>query len=292
MNINKLLEIEIRLAYLYSSLLKLEASNSILNITYTNTIKTLLNTLDLEDKILYNCNIEELKEIKDFAENNRVESSSNVSIFVNNIPKRLSIKVEKILNILLTKEKVKKENNNLLKTCTLINLVDFEKTDIYLSFLDERIKNTNKFKNKFHLIVDKYIFISELETDNIKRISKRNFQTEESLYLDSLLYTATYGYNEEIYLKVKDIMVKNFLQILNNEIINDELDRQNNTIDLMFRTMMLLLSNEKYKKINTCLCDNEELLDKYIYIFGDDILEKLNKDRQRHKTLCYYSQPR
>ncbi len=82
-----------------------------------------------------------------------------------------------------------------------MSLVEFERTDIYLSFLDEEIKDTfiiNKkhFKNKQNII------ISELEPKNITRISKRRFQTDKSLYL-GFLYSASLGYSNNSYLIVK-----------------------------------------------------------------------------------------
>ena len=69
--------------------------------------------------------------------------------------------------------------------------------------LDEEIKDTFIINKKNTLRTNKYIIISELEPKNITRISKRRFQTDKSLYLDSLLYSASLGYSNNSYLIVK-----------------------------------------------------------------------------------------
>ena len=149
----------------------------------------------------------------------------------------------------------------------------------------EEIKDTFIINKKNTLRTNKYIIISELEPKNITRISKRRFQTDKSLYLDSLLYSASLGYSNNSYLIVKRKIAELHLEKMHKSIINDEIESKDSDIKIIFRTIMLLFSNEEYKVVIDKITNNKNILNIYLNYFGQDIIKIIGNDRQRHKTL-------
>jgi len=251
---------------------------------YTTNLKMLLNMLKEESKILDSYTIEELEVIKENITGKRIETNID-NIFIYDIINRL----EKNIIRLLESKRTEKLNNNvrkkLLEVYNLMSLVEFERTDIYLSFLDEEIKDTFIINKKNTLRTNKYIIISELEPKNITRISKRRFQTDKSLYLDSLLYSASLGYSNNSYLIVKRKIAELHLEKMHKSIINNEIETKDSDIKIIFRTIMLLFSNEEYKVVIDKITNNKNILNIYLNYFGQDIIKIIDNDRQRHKTL-------
>lgn len=284
MSIDNLLRIEITLSNIYYRLLMLEIYGEVESGEYTTNLKMLLNILKEESKILDSYTIEELEVIKESITGKRIETNID-NIFISDIINRL----EKNIIRLLESKRTEKLNNNVrkkvLEVYNLMSLVEFERTDIYLSFLDEEIKNTFIINKKNTLRTNKYIIISELEPKNITRISKRRFQTDKSLYLDSLLYSASLGYSNNSYLIVKRKIAELHLEKMHKSIINDEIESKDNDIKILFRTIMLLFSNEEYKVIIDKITNNKNILNIYLNYFGQDIIKIIDNDRQRHKTL-------
>lgn len=284
MSIDNLLRIEITLSNIYYRLLMLEIYGEVESGEYTTNLKMLLNILKEESKILDSYTIEELEVIKEIITGKRIETNID-NIFISDIINRL----EKNIIRLLESKKTEKLNNNVrkkvLEVYNLMSLVEFERTDIYLSFLDEEIKNTFIINKKNTLRTNKYIIISELEPKNITRISKRRFQTDKSLYLDSLLYSASLGYSNNSYLIVKRKIAELHLEKMHKSIINDEIESKDNDIKILFRTIMLLFSNEEYKVVIDKITNNKNILNIYLNYFGQDIIKIIDNDRQRHKTL-------
>lgn len=284
MSIDNLLRIEITLSNIYYRLLMLEIYGEVESGEYTTNLKMLLNILKEESKILDSYTIEELEVIKEIITGKRIETNID-NIFISDIINRL----EKNIIRLLESKKTEKLNNNVrkkvLEVYNLMSLVEFERTDIYLSFLDEEIKDTFIINKKNTLRTNKYIIISELEPKNITRISKRRFQTDKSLYLDSLLYSASLGYNNNSYLIVKRKIAELHLEKMHKSIINDEIESKDNDIKILFRTIMLLFSNEEYKVVIDKITNNKNILNIYLNYFGQDIIKIIDNDRQRHKTL-------
>lgn len=284
MSIDNLLRIEITLSNIYYRLLMLEIYGEVESGEYTTNLKMLLNILKEESKILDSYTIEELEVIKEIITGKRIETNID-NIFISDIINRL----EKNIIRLLESKKTEKLNNNVrkkvLEVYNLMSLVEFERTDIYLSFLDEEIKDTFIINKKNTLRTNKYIIISELEPKNITRISKRRFQTDKSLYLDSLLYSASLGYSNNSYLIVKRKIAELHLEKMHKSIINDEIESKDNDIKILFRTIMLLFSNEEYKVIIDKITNNKNILNIYLNYFGQDIIKIIGNDRQRHKTL-------
>lgn len=284
MSIDNLLRIEITLSNIYYRLLMLEIYGEVESGEYTTNLKMLLNMLKEESKILDSYTIEELEVIKESITGKRIETNID-NIFIYDIINRL----EKNIIRLLESKKTEKLNNNVrkkvLEVYNLMSLVEFERTDIYLSFLDEEIKNTFIINKKNTLRTNKYIIISELEPKNITRISKRRFQTDKSLYLDSLLYSASLGYSNNSYLIVKRKIAELHLEKMHKSIINDEIESKDNDIKILFRTIMLLFSNEEYKVVIDKITNNKNILNIYLNYFGQDIIKIIDNDRQRHKTL-------
>lgn len=284
MSIDNLLRIEITLSNIYYRLLMLEIYGEVESGEYTTNLKMLLNILKEESKILDSYTIEELEVIKEIITGKRIETNID-NIFISDIINRL----EKNIIRLLESKRTEKLNNNVrkkvLEVYNLMSLVEFERTDIYLSFLDEEIKNTFIINKKNTLRTNKYIIISELEPKNITRISKRRFQTDKSLYLDSLLYSASLGYSNNSYLIVKRKIAELHLEKMHKSIINDEIESKDNDIKILFRTIMLLFSNEEYKVIIDKITNNKNILNIYLNYFGQDIIKIIDNDRQRHKTL-------
>ena len=284
MSIDNLLRIEITLSNIYYRLLMLEIYGEVESGEYTTNLKMLLNILKEESKILDSYTIEELEVIKEIITGKRIETNID-NIFISDIINRL----EKNIIRLLESKRTEKLNNNVrkkvLEVYNLMSLVEFERTDIYLSFLDEEIKNTFIINKKNTLRTNKYIIISELEPKNITRISKRRFQTDKSLYLDSLLYSASLGYSNNSYLIVKGKIAELHLEKMHKSIINDEIESKDNDIKILFRTIMLLFSNEEYKVIIDKITNNKNILNIYLNYFGQDIIKIIDNDRQRHKTL-------
>ena len=284
MSIDNLLRIEITLSNIYYRLLMLEIYGEVESGEYTTNLKMLLNILKEESKILDSYTIEELEVIKENITGKRIETNID-NIFIYDIINRL----EKNIIRLLESKRTEKLNNNVrkkvLEVYNLMSLVEFERTDIYLSFLDEEIKNTFIINKKNTLRTNKYIIISELEPKNITRISKRRFQTDKSLYLDSLLYSASLGYSNNSYLIVKRKIAELHLEKMHKSIINDEIESKDNDIKILFRTIMLLFSNEEYKVIIDKITNNKNILNIYLNYFGQDIIKIIDNDRQRHKTL-------
>ena len=284
MSIDNLLRIEITLSNIYYRLLMLEIYGEVESGEYTTNLKMLLNILKEESKILDSYTIEELEVIKEIITGKRIETNID-NIFISDIINRL----EKNIIRLLESKRTEKLNNNVrkkvLEVYNLMSLVEFERTDIYLSFLDEEIKNTFIINKKNTLRTNKYIIISELEPKNITRISKRRFQTDKSLYLDSLLYSASLGYSNNSYLIVKRKIAELHLVKMHKSIINDEIESKDNDIKILFRTIMLLFSNEEYKVIIDKITNNKNILNIYLNYFGQDIIKIIDNDRQRHKTL-------
>lgn len=284
MSIDNLLRIEITISNIYYRLLMLEIYGEVESGEYTTNLKMLLNILKEESKILDSYTIEELEVIKEIITGKRIETNID-NIFISDIINRL----EKNIIRLLESKKTEKLNNNVrkkvLEVYNLMSLVEFERTDIYLSFLDEEIKNTFIINKKNTLRTNKYIIISELEPKNITRISKRKFQTDKSLYLDSLLYSASLGYSNNSYLIVKRKIAELHLEKMHKSIINDEIESKDNDIKIIFRTIMLLFSNEEYKVVIDKITNNKNILNIYLNYFGQDIIKIIGNDRQRHKTL-------
>lgn len=284
MSIDNLLRIEITLSNIYYRLLMLEIYGEVESGEYTTNLKMLLNILKEESKILDSYTIEELEVIKEIITGKRIETNID-NIFISDIINRL----EKNIIRLLESKRTEKLNNNVrkkvLEVYNLMSLVEFERTDIYLSFLDEEIKNTFIINKKNTLRTNKYIIISELEPKNITRISKRRFQTDKSLYLDSLLYSASLGYSNNSYLIVKRKIAELHLEKMHKSIINDEIESKDNDIKILFRTIMLLFSNEEYKVVIDKITNNKNILNIYLNYFGQDIIKIIGNDRQRHKTL-------
>lgn len=284
MSIDNLLRIEITLSNIYYRLLMLEIYGEVESGEYTTNLKMLLNILKEESKILDSYTIEELEVIKENITGKRIETNID-NIFISDIINRL----EKNIIRLLESKRTEKLNNNVrkkvLEVYNLMSLVEFERTDIYLSFLDEEIKDTFIINKKNTLRTNKYIIISELEPKNITRISKRRFQTDKSLYLDSLLYSASLGYSNNSYLIVKRKIAELHLEKMHKSIINDEIESKDSDIKIIFRTIMLLFSNEEYKVVIDKITNNKNILNIYLNYFGQDIIKIIDNDRQRHKTL-------
>ena len=284
MSIDNLLRIEITLSNIYYRLLMLEIYGEVESGEYTTNLKMLLNILKEESKILDSYTIEELEAIKENITGKRIETNID-NIFIYDIINRL----EKNIIRLLESKRTEKLNNNVrkkvLEVYNLMSLVEFERTDIYLSFLDEEIKDTFIINKKNTLRTNKYIIISELEPKNITRISKRRFQTDKSLYLDSLLYSASLGYSNNSYLIVKRKIAELHLEKMHKSIINNEIESKDSDIKIIFRTIMLLFSNEEYKVVIDKITNNKNILNIYLNYFGQDIIKIIDNDRQRHKTL-------
>jgi len=284
MSIDNLLRIEITLSNIYYRLLMLEIYGEVESGEYTTNLKMLLNILKEESKILDSYTIEELEVIKESITGKRIETNID-NIFIYDIINRL----EKNIIRLLESKRTEKLNNNVrkkvLEVYNLMSLVEFERTDIYLSFLDEEIKDTFIINKKNTLRTNKYIIISELEPKNITRISKRRFQTDKSLYLDSLLYSASLGYSNNSYLIVKRKIAELHLEKMHKSIINNEIETKDSDIKIIFRTIMLLFSNEEYKVVIDKITNNKNILNIYLNYFGQDIIKIIDNDRQRHKTL-------
>jgi hypothetical protein len=284
MSIDNLLRIEITLSNIYYRLLMLEIYGEVESGEYTTNLKMLLNILKEESKILDSYTIEELEVIKEIITGKRIETNID-NIFISDIINRL----EKNIIRLLESKRTEKLNNNVrkkvLEVYNLMSLVEFERTDIYLSFLDEEIKDTFIINKKNTLRTNKYIIISELEPKNITRISKRKFQTDKSLYLDSLLYSASLGYSNNSYLIVKRKIAELHLEKMHKSIINNEIESKDSDIKIIFRTIMLLFSNEEYKVVIDKITNNKNILNIYLNYFGQDIIKIIDNDRQRHKTL-------
>lgn len=284
MSIDNLLRIEITLSNIYYRLLMLEIYGEVESGEYTTNLKMLLNMLKEESKILDSYTIEELEVIKESITGKRIETNID-NIFIYDIINRL----EKNIIRLLESKRTEKLNNNVrkkvLEVYNLMSLVEFERTDIYLSFLDEEIKDTFIINKKNTLRTNKYIIISELEPKNITRISKRRFQTDKSLYLDSLLYSASLGYSNNSYLIVKRKIAELHLEKMHKSIINNEIESKDSDIKIIFRTIMLLFSNEEYKVVIDKITNNKNILNIYLNYLGQDIIKIIDNDRQRHKTL-------
>lgn len=141
MSIDNLLRIEITLSNIYYRLLMLEIYGEVESGEYTTNLKMLLNMLKEESKILDSYTIEELEVIKESITGKRIETNID-NIFIYDIINRL----EKNIIRLLESKRTEKLNNNVrkkvLEVYNLMSLVEFERTDIYLSFLDEEIKDT------------------------------------------------------------------------------------------------------------------------------------------------------
>lgn len=258
MSIDNLLRIEITLSNIYYRLLMLEIYGEVESGEYTTNLKMLLNMLKEESKILDSYTIEELEVIKESITGKRIETNID-NIFIYDIINRL----EKNIIRLLESKRTEKLNNNVrkkvLEVYNLMSLVEFERTDIYLSFLDEEIKDTFIINKKNTLRTNKYIIISELEPKNITRISKRRFQTDKSLYLDSLLYSASLGYSNNSYLIVKRKIAELHLEKMHKSIINNEIESKDSDIKIIFRTIMLLFSNEEYKVVIDKITNNKNI---------------------------------
>ena len=284
MSIDSLLRIEITVSNIYYRLLMLEIYGEVESGEYTTNLKMLLNMLKEESKILDSYTIEELEVIKESITGKIIETNID-NIFIYDIINRL----EKNIIRLLESKRTEKLNNNVrkkvLEVYNLMSLVEFERTDIYLSFLDEEIKDTFIINKKNTLRTNKYIIISELEPKNITRISKRRFQTDKSLYLDSLLYSASLGYSNNSYLIVKRKIAELHLEKMHKSIINNEIESKDSDIKIIFRTIMLLFSNEEYKVVIDKITNNKNILNIYLNYFGQDIIKIIDNDRQRHKTL-------
>ena len=149
MSIDNLLRIEITLSNIYYRLLMLEIYGEVESGEYTTNLKMLLNMLKEESKILDSYTIEELEVIKENITGKRIETNID-NIFIYDIINRL----EKNIIRLLESKRTEKLNNNvrkkLLEVYNLMSLVEFERTDIYLSFLDEEIKDTFIINKKKH----------------------------------------------------------------------------------------------------------------------------------------------
>lgn len=133
MSIDNLLRIEITLSNIYYRLLMLEIYGEVESGEYTTNLKMLLNILKEESKILDSYTIEELEVIKESITGKRIETNID-NIFIYDIINRL----EKNIIRLLESKRTEKLNNNVrkkvLEVYNLMSLVEFERTDIYLSF--------------------------------------------------------------------------------------------------------------------------------------------------------------
>ena len=72
---------------------------------------------------------------------------------------------------------------------------------------------------------------------------------------------------------------------MHKSIINNEIESKDSDIKIIFRTIMLLFSNEEYKVVIDKIKNNKNILNIYLNYFGQDIIKIIDNDRQRHKTL-------
>ena len=72
---------------------------------------------------------------------------------------------------------------------------------------------------------------------------------------------------------------------MHKSIINNEIESKDSDIKIIFRTIMLLFSNEEYKVVIDKITNNKNILNIYLNYFGQDIIKIIDNDCQRHKTL-------
>ena len=160
MSIDNLLRIEITLSNIYYRLLMLEIYGEVESGEYTTNLKMLLNILKEESKILDSYTIEELEVIEEIITGKRIETNID-NVFMSDIINRLERNIIRLLESKRTKKLNNNERKKVLEVYNLMSLVEFERTDIYLSFLDEEIKDTFIQNKKNTLRTNKYIIISE-----------------------------------------------------------------------------------------------------------------------------------
>ena len=186
MSIDNLLRIEITLSNIYYRLLMLEIYGEVESGEYTTNLKMLLNMLKEESKILDSYTIEELEVIKEIITGKRIETNID-NIFIYDIINRL----EKNIIRLLESKRTEKLNNNVrkkvLEVYNLMSLVEFERTDIYLSFLDEEIKDIKPF-NLFRNVLCSYELELKINKELYDKgnISKELYEKVENILLERI----------------------------------------------------------------------------------------------------------
>lgn len=135
------------------------------------------------------------------------------------------------------------------------------------------VKQINNFSELLLKLIDNNYDMSEINTYN---------QTlEYNLYL-TLLAFSNFKYNEEIYLKEKD-MIDDFLRKVNNLKIKIQLKRKDNEIDNLLIVIKNIydMNKEKIEKYNDCNLSIIELLDskdpKNITMIIDDFTKRKRK---------------
>lgn len=177
----------------------------------------------------------------------------------------------------------------------IVDAIVSEYKDMYLSFLDEYIKEVEFFEVRKELTKEKYDVIYNASCHHEKELIKRGFKTDYSLYLTSELSSITKNHNYyDIYMDVRHKYINRSITTISEEL--DNFEKQTHKKDglniseimlsyLRVRACMLMLDNISFKEIMDKLEASGACFENTGSLFDEDILTTILNDRKRHKVL-------
>lgn len=299
--INNIITLENKIAILYSNLYETELSGNKEGCMYSHYINELKDALKTEKELFNSYDVESLNSIESYFESNyqKVESRLTPNNFNRlTIPRIIdNLKCQSINKIINVVES-SRQFDALIKKNKIIDIIFSEYTDINMSFLDDYIESCDDIRIKNLLVLDKYITSYEIgNIDGIEgKIVDRYFYTEKSLYLSSLLEASIEKVDMASFLREKNergllLIEKYITELAKRNDIYVKKDKsyfeevQMIRILINIRASFLLLDEDIFKEQINYINSNMKTKEGLQIAFGENILDILIKDRERHKRL-------
>ena len=289
--INEIIKLEDNIANIYYNLYMLELSNSKEGCIYSHYINSLKDALMKEDKLFKSLSANELLSFSLYIKDNANKKCNNLSSYEFNIfiTERICERIKYFTFKLPIADKRMKE---IKKRDDVLSVVFDEQNDIYLSFLDEYINNEKDSEIKKELMFTKYdlIFMSGVEYE--KQKVNKEFTIDKSLYIDTDIKASIKKINlSEIYSAKREISASEIYKCIEEFVSKNSLNKNivNYTDNIIFlvkiRTCCLLMDEETFKGFLSSFTVTSAISNLINNTFNIDILDILNKDRERHKYL-------
>ena len=272
-NINKLLQVEKNIINSYNYLLELEKGKLKDTILFKFSVEDLQKKVTEEEELFNKLTDRELSYLS---------NNDNLLIY-NNSEYNIKGRINKKIATILASKTLKESTDRII-----IDAINSEAIDIYLSFIDEEIDDTND-EDKEILIEEKYKYIYNLFSNDETRLIKRNFHTDKSLYLYSKMYADANKIDNTKYNMYKDAISLSILHNASQKISSNNNKYRNNPYPLIIlseiRTYFLLIDQNSYNMIMEDIIYNDSYFIDSNYSFADRFSYIIEKDKERHKVL-------
>ena len=288
--LNELIEIESRISDIYNYLMDFEIIDDLNSEEHRIFIDILQVMFKEENTILSRLDNDEKKELAFYISKCQIILEQKYSKTLSKNKFSFLI-LERIINKLVNEALLMKESSEEdisefdYKEPTeniIIKELEREKHNIFLSFIDEEIKNEPSSNERELLINYKYFFLFATSNFVEREVVNRHFQTGSSLILESNLVGNILGLDKHLLDYIKDHNYGEDIWKVVSKIISlyfEEADKVKIKIEfLKLRTVFLMLSENAYK-------ENIHILKEMVDTFPEIELDKLAKDRERHQKL-------